>query len=624
MELGKAINITGKAGNLNKIYNEFNIARGFIINNETFINFLHQNNILLNTDSKQIKEKIMNGIFPDENELLKYFKEHNYNQVIVRSSASLEDGDRYSFAGQFASYTNTDINTLIMNIKKCWASRFNDNVMVYLEKNKLINDFYFDILVQEMIISDISGIAFSINPTNGKDEVVVNIANSQCEELVSGQIIPHTYKLANQICGDEFVKEDKLEIINKNLQKLKKIFKKNIEIEFCFKDNIFYLFQVRPITSVHFSLNDYINTEFWCSFKNNNWTLFNRSLWILGATKYKNKKINNKITEDITIYYPFNERQIRAFNGSQPPLDKITISKHCENDINDYISKYEIISKDIKELSLIIKDNIDKDNFSLFNTNLKKLIRYNAILNSYEYLIGSLGQALHDNLDKDTINNIENWRNSDDNSYFEIYDNIFSYIIKYFNLCMDIKTFKMYIHVKELLDLCDKKLDITTMLKRIKNRQKNGFVLLNLHNKKFNNKIVTNKSTFETVKNRFSDLQNNILKKSNIDGIKGFSTFKNGKIITGECVVVKGNDFSFGDLKDKILVCEVTTAKDAKYLKNIKALIVDTGGILCHAAIFSREFNIPCLMGCEVATNYFNTGDIIFFDVDNEIVRKKS
>lgn len=49
---------------------------------------------------------------------------------------------------------------------------------------------------------------------------------------------------------------------------------------------------------------------------------------------------------------------------------------------------------------------------------------------------------------------------------------------------------------------------------------------------------------------------------------------------------------------------------------------MNSGGILCHSAIFSREFNIPCLIECEVATNYFNTGDMVKFDVDNEIIQK--
>lgn len=624
IELGEYCDIKGKAGNLNKLYKDFNIARGFIIKNDVFNQFLDLNNISLDYDTTRIKDEIMKGVFPEEKELLKYFKEKKYDKVIVRSSASLEDGNKYSFAGQFASYTNIDISTLILNIKKCWASRFDDNVITYIEENKIEKDFTFDILIQEMIISDKAGIAFSINPTNGKEETLVHASFLQSEELVSGKVNPHTYHITNKLCGDELLEESKLKVINDNLKKLKDIFKKEVEIEFCFKNEIFYLFQIRPITKIYFSLSSYINDEFWCSFKNNNWTLFTRSLWILGATKYKNKRINNNVTEDITLYYPYNEKQIRAFNGNQPPLDALTIKNHSSEDINNYINESNTVSRNIKTLSLIIKENIDKNNFDYFNVNLKKLIKYNAIINAYEYLIGSLGQELYMNLDEKTIKNIEQWRNSEDNSYFPIYDSIFKYVVDYFEIDIDIKIFKMFIHVNELIDLCDKKINKCTLLKRIKKREINGFVLLNLHHKRFRNKVVVNKSIFDTVKNRFYALQNNIFNENKCDGIKGYSTFKNGKIITGECVVVKNNDVFNNDVENKILICDVTTAKDIQNIKNIKALIVNNGGVLCHSAIFSREFNIPCLMGCEVATNYFNTGDMVRFDVDNEIIQKVS
>ena len=58
-----------------------------------------------------------------------------------------------------------------------------------------------------------------------------------------------------------------------------------------------------------------------------------------------------------------------------------------------------------------------------------------------------------------------------------------------------------------------------------------------------------------------------------------------------------------------------------KYL-NCKALIVDHGGILSHAAIFSREFHKPCLMGTEVGTKIFKTGDIIEIDFSKNIAYK--
>lgn len=624
IELGKAVNCSGKAGNLNKLYNDFNIARGFIIPNSVFLNFLEMNNILLTDNINTIKMKIMKGIFPEERKLLDYFKKNKYKEVIVRSSASLEDSNNYSFAGQFDSITNTNINSLILNIKKCWASQFEDNVEIYLKENKIMHNYSFDILIQEMVISNIAGVAFSVNPVNGNNEILIEVSNKQCEDLVSGNVIPHTYYVSNEINGDEFVSKEQLLSIIVNIKKLKRIFKKDVEIEFCFKNNTFYLFQVRPITKIYFSLNDYVNREFWCCFKNNNWTLFNRSLWILGATKYKNKRISNQVTEDITIYYPHNQKQIRGFNGNQPPLDEDTIKSHTSRDINNYIFESYNISNNIKKLTHVIDTNIKNDNFHDFNINLKKLIKQNAILNSYEYLIGSLGNVLYEKLDQEIIKNIEKWRNNQDNSYFPIYNKIFKYIYDYFHLDIDIELFKMYVHVNELINLCNKTIKPKTLINRIKKREKEGFVLLNICNKKYCNKVITTKKTINIVRKRFNQLQEKITEEINLDGIKGKSTLKNGKIITGECVVIKDNhtNISDFDLKDKILVCEVTTAKDIQYIKTLKALIVNSGGILCHSAIFSREFNIPCLMGCKNATKYFSTGDIISYNIDEEFAQK--
>ncbi len=624
IELGSIQDIHGKAGRLNQLYHDFPIARGFILPYENFLKFLSFNHISLQDDRNTIRERIMKGILPFEKELLDYFKKNNYENVIVRSSASIEDSDSYSFAGQFESYANTKIDSLISHIKRCWVSQFSDSVMEYLVENKMMKEFTFDVLIQEMIDTDISGVAFSINPSNGSKEVLAEVANTPCEEVVSGTVIPHLYHIRNQIEADSFFSKDKLLIIQESIQRLKRIFKAEIEIEFGFQKNQFYLFQVRPITRIYFSLVDYINAEFWCSFKNNNWTLFHRSLWILGATRYKARKIHNEVTEDITLYYPHNQKQMRGFNGNQPPLDEITIKCHTDSDIHQYIQESYQLSKEMKELSSMICHNIKDNDYLNFKINLRKLIQKNAILNSYEYLIGSLGNALHDQLHRKTIQNIEKWRNDSSNSYFPIYDTIFEYVFHSFHFTIEFNLFKNYIHVQELLNLCDKKLKPEILMKRIIKRNEYGFVLLNIHEKKYCNKIITDKKVIMTVMNRFHQLYEGILMDNDSNKIKGKSTFKNGKVIVGECILIKDNDTDISkmDLKDKILVCEVTTSKDVLYLKKVKALIVNNGGVLCHSAIFSREFKIPCLMGCQIATEVFRTGDILSYHVDEEFVEK--
>lgn len=623
IELGTKQQLKGKAGNLNRLYHDFSIVRGVIIPNEVFQKFRKQNHISLL--EKDVIKKIKEGKLEIEN-LIKYLERNQYKSVIVRSSVSLEDGNHCSFSGQFDSFPNTKIEEVEERIKDCWISLVKDNIKSYI-KTKKINpkNMKFDILIQEMITSDISGVAFSVNPASGKQEILVEATKEQCHNLVDGKVTPHIYHLPKDEKKDDLLTKEQFITVKENVQKLKNIFHKEIEIEFCFQKDTFYLFQVRPITSIHFSLNDYIEEEHWCSFKNNNWQLFHRSLWILGATKYKNKKIHNEITRDITVYYPNNQKQIRGFNYDRPIIDQETIDSHTEEDLIHYIEDCYQIAKEIHQISKETKKKIKNNEYTEVIKNIEVIIKKNAKINSYEYLINALGQVPNKELSKKGIQKIEEWKNNQNNSYFPIYQDIFKYISTHFQIEIETEKLMMYTHVKEFLDLCNQKLKKETLLKRINQREKNGFILCNLPNKNYSNRIVTKKETIEITKRRFQQLEEKSEKEHQIKNrVKGSSTFKNGKIITGECIVIKDNtvDISKLNLEGKILVCPITTAKDIEYLKKVKALIVDYGGILCHAAIFSREFHIPCLMGCEIATNYFKTKDIVSYDINQEIAYK--
>lgn len=325
------------------------------------------------------------------------------------------------------------------------------------------------------------------------------------------------------------------------------------------------------------------------------------------------------LQEDVCLYYPHNERQIRGFDTEHELLDSITLERCKNEDIIKYMDEYDEVINIIRELSEVIKNNINNDDFIVFRKNLKKVIKYNGVINSYEYLIGALGQIMYDNLDEDVLEKFNKWRNSED-AYFPIYNDIFDYVIEHFDMNIDRGKLRCYIHFKELLKLCDEKISPEIIIKRVNVRENDGFILLNMNHKNYINRAIVDKSVIEVLRNRFE----NISEKRMVDGVvRGKSTIMNGKVIKGECVVLKNNeDLASIGLDKKIVVCEITTAKDVKYLKYVKALVVNSGGILCHSAIFSREFNIPCLMGCECATNYFKTGDRLFYDVDNEYVKR--
>jgi len=50
-------------------------------------------------------------------------------------------------------------------------------------------------------------------------------------------------------------------------------------------------------------------------------------------------------------------------------------------------------------------------------------------------------------------------------------------------------------------------------------------------------------------------------------------------------------------------------------LRKAEAIITEEGGMLSHAAIISRELNIPCIVGVKNATKILHNGDIIALNV---------
>jgi pyruvate,water dikinase len=63
-----------------------------------------------------------------------------------------------------------------------------------------------------------------------------------------------------------------------------------------------------------------------------------------------------------------------------------------------------------------------------------------------------------------------------------------------------------------------------------------------------------------------------------------------------------------------ILVCGGTTTEWTPVFGIIAGCVCDTGGSLTHAAIVSREYGIPCVVGTAIATQVIKTGDRIRVD----------
>ncbi len=89
----------------------------------------------------------------------------------------------------------------------------------------------------------------------------------------------------------------------------------------------------------------------------------------------------------------------------------------------------------------------------------------------------------------------------------------------------------------------------------------------------------------------------------------------------GKARVILDRRFAHELQEGEILVTTMTSPEFVPSMKRASAIITNEGGILCHAAIMSRELRKPCVIGTKTATDVIKTGDLIEVDANNGIVK---
>ena len=269
LELNK---VGGKAFNLARLsLNDFNVPPFIILDTDEFWNFLAKDKerykeLLLNYNASslsEIRKLIENKEFSliskerIKTKLDEVFKSHG--KIIIRSSATDEDGNNYSFAGMMESYPDLSIEDDVFGyIKKCYLSCFSDRAMEYRALNKLIDEeLSMAVIIQSMVESDFSAVAFTTDPqTNDPDEVLISVVKGTGEKLVSGEENSDDYVVDEQ--GDVRRLSGSLDIDKRIIREIADIGKKIEEsydkkrardIEIAIKDQKIYVLQERPISA---------------------------------------------------------------------------------------------------------------------------------------------------------------------------------------------------------------------------------------------------------------------------------------------------------------------------------------------------------------------------------------
>ena len=183
----------------------------------------------------------------------------------VRSSATLEDSPKHSFAGQFKTYLNVKgISQIIEAIKNVWESTNSNRISSYSKRFLIdVKKLKMAVIIQQMVKAKISGVSFTKNPFNGRDEVAIEAINGLGDVLVQNGVNPFraVYKWGEWIEKSDIhgVHSKLLEEIAKKSKVLEKKRGTPINLEWAYDGESLYWLQIRDITTLS-GLDFYSNT----------------------------------------------------------------------------------------------------------------------------------------------------------------------------------------------------------------------------------------------------------------------------------------------------------------------------------------------------------------------------
>ena len=313
--------VGGKGANLGEIYNlKISVPPGFAITAKAYDYFIEKNNLKekisnllkgidyedtkqLDESTKKIRELISSGEIPKEmeEEIIEAY-EHLGSEpasrgeevedilekksgdvfVAVRSSATAEDLEEASFAGQQETFLNVKGNKeLLEKVTRGFASLFTSRATYYRENQGFKHmDTKLSVIVQKMISADKSGVIFSKDPSHENNNVIIEAVFGLGEGIVSGRITPDRYivssdlkildtkiankkiavtysgtenvdvKLKEELSNSQVLKESEIKKLSEIALELEEHYKKPQDIEFAIEDGRIYIVQTRAITTI--------------------------------------------------------------------------------------------------------------------------------------------------------------------------------------------------------------------------------------------------------------------------------------------------------------------------------------------------------------------------------------
>lgn len=183
----------------------------------------------------------------------------------VRSSGIGEDSEGHSFAGIHETQLNVRRDQIVEAVVGCRRSATSEQAIAYRKARGLEDeddDDRIGVLVQRMVPAVTSGVAFTVNPITGADEIVINAAPGLGEALVSGRVTPDEFRLRKSDLGvlssrrvsdtsdtSEVSEASDLATLGRLLVRIEQLYGAPQDVEWCHDGQQYWIVQSRPVTT---------------------------------------------------------------------------------------------------------------------------------------------------------------------------------------------------------------------------------------------------------------------------------------------------------------------------------------------------------------------------------------
>lgn len=185
-----------------------------------------------------------------------------------------------------------------------------------------------------------------------------------------------------------------------------------------------------------------------------------------------------------------------------------------------------------------------------------------------------------------------------------------------------------YYHMEKLLEEVAKRLKITINQARyIEDKEmlaalEKGKINKNILNQRIKKSVIVFDGSTHFYHGKTADKIISEFEYEKADGIKELrgQTACPGFVKGRVKIVRKPSDmekFNPGD----ILVSPATNPNIVPAMQKAWAIITDEGGVTCHAAIVSREWGTPCIIGTKIATKVLKDGDYVHVDANKGVIK---